>query len=75
VRARRFVRFVRLLLIIWPVGKFCENERHDSMDENETVIVRTQNKIKRKRGRGGVSIIRQPEEDLQGIFFETKALE
>ena len=45
------------------------------MDENETVIVRTQNKIKRKRGRGGVSIIRQPEEDLQGIFFETKALE
>ena len=31
-----------------------------SMDENETVIVRTQNKIKCKRGRGGVSIISQP---------------
>ena len=31
------------------------------MDDNETVIVRTKNKIKRKRDRGGVSIISQPE--------------
>ena len=30
--------------------------------EDMIVIVRTKNKIKRKRGRGGVSIISQPEE-------------
>jgi len=40
-----------------------------SMDENETVIVRTQNKIKRKRGRGGVSIISQPEEKTYRVSF------
>jgi len=45
-----------------------------SMDENETVIVRTKNKIKRNRGRG-VSIKSHPEEEVQGIFFEAKALE
>jgi hypothetical protein len=33
-----------------------------SMDGNQTVIVRTKNKIKRQRGTGGVSIISQPEE-------------
>jgi hypothetical protein len=46
-----------------------------AMDDNETVIVRTQNKIKRKRGKGGVSIIRQPEEKTKSLFFEAKALE
>ena len=40
-----------------------------SMDENETVIVRTQNKIKRTRGRGGVSIISQPEEKTYRVSF------
>jgi len=40
-----------------------------SMDENETVIVRTQNKIKRKRGGGGVSIISQPEEKTYRVSF------
>jgi hypothetical protein len=33
-----------------------------SMDDNETVIVRKKNKIKRKRDREGVSIISQPKE-------------
>ena len=33
-----------------------------TMDENETVIVRKQNKITRNRGTGGVSIISQPED-------------
>jgi len=40
-----------------------------SVDENETVIVRTQNKIKLKRGRGGVSIISQPEEKTYRVSF------
>jgi hypothetical protein len=35
-----------------------------SMYANQTVIVRTKNKIKRKRGAGGVSIISQPEKNL-----------
>jgi len=39
------------------------------MDENETVIVRTQNTIKRKRIRGGVSIISQPEEKTYRVCF------
>jgi hypothetical protein len=33
-----------------------------SLDSDETLIVRTQNKIKRKRGRGRLSINSQPEE-------------
>jgi hypothetical protein len=33
-----------------------------TMDDNETLIVRTKNKIKRKRDRGEVSIISQLEE-------------
>jgi len=40
-----------------------------SMDENETVVVRTQNKIKRKRGRGEVSIISLPEEKTYNVSF------
>ena len=40
-----------------------------SMDENETVIVRTQNIIKRKRDRGGVSILCQPEEKTYRVSF------
>jgi hypothetical protein len=40
-----------------------------SMDEKETAIVRTQNKVKRKRGRGGVSIISQPEEKTYRVPF------
>jgi len=40
-----------------------------SMDENETVLVRTQNKIKRKRGIGGVSIISQLEEKTYRVSF------
>ena len=40
-----------------------------SMDDNETVIVRTKNKIKRKRDRGGVSIISQPEEKTYRVSF------
>ena len=39
-----------------------------SMDGNETVIVRTKNKIKRKRDRGGVSIS-QPEEKTYRVSF------
>jgi len=37
--------------------------------EDETVIVRTAKKIKRKRGRGGVSIISQPEEKTYRVSF------
>jgi hypothetical protein len=44
-----------------------------SLDSDVTVIVRTQNKIKRKRGRGGVSIISQPEKKPTGYLFEAKA--
>jgi hypothetical protein len=40
-----------------------------SMDSDETVIVRTQNKIKRKRGRVGVSINRQSEEKTYRVSF------
>jgi len=40
-----------------------------SMDENETATVRTQNKIKRKRRRGGVSTISQPEEKTYTVSF------
>jgi len=40
-----------------------------SMDDNETVIVRTKNKIKRKRDRGGVSIISQLEEKTYRVLF------
>jgi len=40
-----------------------------SMDDKETVIVRTKNKIKRKRDRGGVSIISQPEEKTYKVSF------
>jgi hypothetical protein len=40
-----------------------------SMDADETVILRTQNKIKRKRGSGGVSIISQPEEKTYKVSF------
>jgi hypothetical protein len=40
-----------------------------SMDENETATVRTQNKIKRKRGRGGVCIISQPKELTYRVSF------
>jgi hypothetical protein len=40
-----------------------------SMDANETVTVRTENKIKRKRGKGGVSIISQPEEKTYKVSF------
>jgi len=39
-----------------------------SMDENETATVRTQNKIKRKRGRG-ISIISQREEKTYRVSF------
>jgi len=40
-----------------------------SMDENETVIVCTKTKIKRKRGIEGVSIITQPEEKTYRVSF------
>jgi len=40
-----------------------------SMDDNETVIVRTKNKIKRKGDRVGVSIISQPEEKTYRLSF------
>jgi hypothetical protein len=40
-----------------------------AMDDNETVIVRTQNKIKRKRGRGGEGTISQPEEKTYRVSF------
>jgi hypothetical protein len=40
-----------------------------SLDADETVIVRTQNKIKRMRGRGGVSIISQHEEKTYRVSF------
>jgi len=39
------------------------------MDDNETVIVRTKNNIKRKRDREGVSIISQPEEKTYRVSF------
>jgi hypothetical protein len=45
-----------------------------SMDENETLIVRTQNKIKRKRGRGRVSVISQHEEKTYGVSFMKRRL-
>jgi hypothetical protein len=38
-------------------------------DENETVIACTQNKIKCKRGRRGVSIISQPEDNIYWVYF------
>jgi hypothetical protein len=38
-------------------------------NEDETVIVRTKNKIKRKRDRGGVNIISQPEEKTYRVSF------
>jgi hypothetical protein len=40
-----------------------------SMEADETVTVRTQNKMKRKRGRGEVSIISQPEEKTYRVSF------
>jgi len=40
-----------------------------SMDNNETVTVRTQNKIKRKRSGGVISIISQPEEKTYRVSF------
>jgi len=40
-----------------------------SMDDNDSVIVHTPNNIKRKRGRGGVSIISQPEEKTYRVSF------
>ena len=39
------------------------------MDENETVIVRTQNKIKRERGRGRISIISKPQNKTYSVSF------
>jgi hypothetical protein len=39
------------------------------MKEHETVIIRTQNKIKLERGRGGVSIISQSEEKTYRVSF------
>jgi hypothetical protein len=38
-------------------------------DQNETVIVRTPNKIKRKRCRGGVHITSEPEEKTYRVSF------
>jgi len=40
-----------------------------SMDDNETVIVRTEKKIKRKRDAGGVSIISEPEDKKYKVSF------
>jgi hypothetical protein len=40
-----------------------------SMNDNETVIVCTRNKIKRKKGRGGVSIFIQPEKRPTWYLF------
>jgi len=40
-----------------------------SMDDTQTVTVRTSNKIKRKRGTGGVNIISQPEEKTYRVSF------
>jgi len=77
VRARRFVKFAGSLnysasqLVNFAKMKYMIL----SMDENETVIVCTQNKIKRKRDRGGVSIISQPEEKTYRVSFEVNALE
>jgi hypothetical protein len=42
--------------------------------QNETVIIRTPNKMKRKRYRGEVHIISEPEEKHYS-FFKTKVLE
>jgi hypothetical protein len=45
-----------------------------STDVDETVTVRTKNKIKRTKFDGGVNIISQPEEKTYRVtFFETKA--
>jgi len=49
--------------------------RHDCLWMRMRLIVRTKNKIKRKRDRGGVSIISQPEEKTYKVSFETKAFE
>jgi len=40
-----------------------------TMDENKTVIVLTQNKIKRKMSRGGLNIISEPEEKTNRMSF------
>jgi hypothetical protein len=40
-----------------------------STDADETVTVRTKNKIKRKRCNGGVDIISQPEEKTYRVSF------
>jgi len=64
VRARQFVKFVGPRLITMPqLVNFAKmKDIVLTMDENETVIVRKQNKITRNRGTGGVSIISQPED-------------
>jgi hypothetical protein len=46
-----------------------------SLDADETVTARTENKIKLKKGRGRVSIISQPEEKTYRVSFEAKAFE
>jgi hypothetical protein len=44
-----------------------------AVDDNETAIVRTQNKIKRKRGKGEVRI-NQPEEKIYRLFLKRSRL-
>ena len=58
VRERQFVKFVRSRLITVPCNRYILRKWSIilTMDENETVIVGTQNKVKCKTGRGGVNL-------------------
>ena len=58
MRARQFVKFVGPRLITMPqLVNFAKmKDIVLTMDENETVIVGTQNKVKCKTGRGGVNL-------------------
>jgi len=44
-------------------------------EDDETVIVRTKNKMKRKKSKGGVNIINEPEDKTYSVVFKVKMSE
>jgi hypothetical protein len=71
--ASKTVCKVRGITLNYSASKLINFEKIRDMilnaNEDETVIVRTKNKIKRKRGSGGVNIISQPEEKTYRVSF------
>jgi hypothetical protein len=70
---RKTIRKVRRLTLNYNASQLVNFDRMKDMiltwDETETVIVHTEKKIKRKRDKGRINIITEPEDKIYRVSF------